>query len=233
MIIDTHAYCFEPWGCARGYESPAAHLALLQSGNAGHHQPALRINDGVIGDSAALTRDDCDFRLDRLRGRIEWADTADGGRRYSKYFTPPALVGPEYTPQALDAEMHYAGVDAALLHTNDMLVRDPTFYRDIVRAFPGRLYAMAPSREQLIMTDVDAAIKEIEFGIRDCCLHAIKFHVNTWYNHTTERWDDNDAIRPYWEAATNLGVPVFFTPGHGPISGQGNKAGFSNMYHLR
>ena len=50
------------------------------------------------------------------------------------------------------------------------------------------------------------------------------------YNHTTKRWDDNDVIRPYWEAATTLGVPVFFTPGHGPISGQGHSAGFSNMY---
>jgi hypothetical protein len=62
-----------------------------------------------------------------------------------------------------------------------MLVRDPTYYRDIVRAHPGRLYAMAPSREDLIATGaVDAAVEAIRFGVRNCGLHAIKFHVNTW-----------------------------------------------------
>lgn len=226
MIIDTHAYCFAPLDSARGYDSAAAHLALVASGNAGHHQPALRLDDGKIGDSAALTRADCGFRLDKQRGRIEWTDTTDGSR-YSKYFIPPALIGMEYTPHALDAEMHYAGVDAALLHTNDMLVRDPSYYRDVVRAFPGRLFAMTPSREGLITTDTAAAIRDVEYGIRDCGLHAIKFHVNSWYNHTAEPWDDNDAIRPYWEAVTALDVPIFFTPGHGPLSGQGNAAGFS------
>ena len=46
-----------------------------------------------------------------------------------------------------------SGVDAALLHTNDMLVRDPTFYQGTCAAFPGRFYAMAPSNEALITTD--------------------------------------------------------------------------------
>ena len=121
-------------------------------------------------------------------------------------------------------------MDAALLHTNDMLVRDPTFYQGICSAFPGRFYAMAPSNEALITTDSAAAVEGIRRGITTCGLHAIKFHINTWYNHTDERWDDNDSIRPYWEAATSLGVPVFFTPGHGPIAGQGHGSGFSNMY---
>ena len=103
-------------------------------------------------------------------------------------------------------------MDAALLHTNDMLVRDPTFYQGICSAFPGRFYAMAPSNEALITTDSAAAVEGIRRGITTCGLHAIKFHINTWYNHTDERWDDNDSIRPYWEAATSLGVPVFFTP---------------------
>ena len=123
-----------------------------------------------------------------------------------------------------------SGVDAALLHTNDMLVRDPTFYQGICSAFPGRFYAMAPSNEALITTDSAAAVEGIRRGVTTCGLHAIKFHINTWYNHTDERWDDNDSIRPYWEAATSLGVPVFFTPGHGPIAGQGHGSGFSNMY---
>ena len=52
-------------------------------------------------------------------------------------------------------------MDAALLHTNDMLVRDPTFYQGICSAFPGRFYAMAPSNEALITTDSAAAVEGI------------------------------------------------------------------------
>jgi hypothetical protein len=121
MIIDTHAYVFEPWDSTRGYASSAAHLALVKSGIAGHHQPALRIKDGVIGDSAALNREDCDFRLNKRAGRVEWVDTKDSGRRYSKYFSPPALLGLQYTPQALDAEMHYVSAVKPLLLSSSVI----------------------------------------------------------------------------------------------------------------
>ena len=106
MIIDTHAYCFEAWDSARGYPGGAAeHLQLVLEGNAGHHQPAMRIPDGALGDSAAMLRPDANFRLDKRGGRIMWDD---GGASYSKYFSPPNLLGCEYTPYSLDSEMHYA-----------------------------------------------------------------------------------------------------------------------------
>ena len=55
MIIDTHAYCFEAFDATepgRGWADPAEHLALHRAGNAGHHQPALRLDDGLVGDKA-------------------------------------------------------------------------------------------------------------------------------------------------------------------------------------
>lgn len=228
MIIDAHAYCFEAWDSSRGYGSVEEHLALVAEGNAGHHQPALRLSDGSVAEAAASTGlTPLSMRLDKRRGRVVW-DYGDDS--YTKHFAPPNLIGCEYSPHSLDGEMLYAGVDAALLHTNDMLVRDPTYYRDVVAAFPGRFYAMAPSDEALITTDTPAAIQAIQYGARDCALSAIKFHVNSWYNKTSERWDDNEMIQPYWKAVEQLKLPVFLTPGHGPISGQGNRAGFANMY---
>eukprot|EP01046_Picozoa_sp_COSAG06_P037479 COSAG06_NODE_4233_length_4446_cov_6.373821_7_plen_56_part_01 len=53
MIIDAHAYCFEAWDSPRGYASADEHLALVAEGNAGHHQPALRLSDGAAADAAA------------------------------------------------------------------------------------------------------------------------------------------------------------------------------------
>eukprot|EP01051_Picozoa_sp_SAG22_P001486 SAG22_NODE_59_length_23617_cov_252.868144_4_plen_201_part_00 len=198
MIVDTHAYCFLPLDSARGYASSDDHLARVCSGNAGHHQPALRINDGAAGDSAAMLRDGSNFRLDRQRGRIVWDDpaaAAEGGAAaaassssssssYSKYFLPPNLLNLEYTPHSLDCEMHYARVDVALLHTNDMLVRDPSYYAEVCAAFPGRFRAMAPTREDLIAAgDSAAAVAQIRASIAGSAgLHAIKFHVNTWYS---------------------------------------------------
>ena len=228
MIIDAHAYCFEAWDSARGYASADEHLALVAEGNAGHHQPALRLSDGYMaGSDASAALTPLSMRLDKRRGRIVWDA---GGESYTKHFAPPNLIGCEYSPYSLDAEMLYAGVDAALLHTNDMLVRDPTYYRDVAAAFPGRFYAMAPTNEALITTNCTAAIQAIRYGAQDCALSAIKFHVNSWYNASPERWDDNNMIRPYWKVVEQLGLPVFLTPGHGPISGQDNAAGFANMY---
>eukprot|EP01051_Picozoa_sp_SAG22_P001487 SAG22_NODE_59_length_23617_cov_252.868144_5_plen_101_part_00 len=43
-----------------------------------------------------------------------------------------------------------------------------------------------------------------------------------------DRWDTNPLIDPYWEAATQLGVPIFVTPGHGPQVAQAQA--FGNMY---
>ena len=49
----------------------------------------------------------------------------------------------EYTGAQLDAEMHYAGVDAALLHTDPMMVRSSEPLRDICDEFPGRMWALS------------------------------------------------------------------------------------------
>eukprot|EP01050_Picozoa_sp_SAG11_P037986 SAG11_NODE_15269_length_583_cov_1.264463_1_plen_92_part_01 len=42
-------------------------------------------------------------------------------------------------------------------------------------------------------------------------------------------WDDEALTAPYWESVASLGVPIFVTPGHGPIAAATTGA-FGNMY---
>ena len=54
MIIDSHAYCFEPADSPRGYADSREHLLEVQMSYARHHQPAFRISDRVEGPSDVL-----------------------------------------------------------------------------------------------------------------------------------------------------------------------------------
>ena len=221
MIIDSHAYCFEPLDSPRGYASGEEHLRWAQAANASHHQPAMRIPDGEVGPSDVLdpagTHDinnlpDLRFRVNKPRGRVVWNWE---GREYTKYFLPPNLRNTEFTPFSLDCEMHYAGVDAVLLHTDPSLVRDSSYLQEIVERFPGRMYAMAPVEEWRIIPETDAVIAEIVRAVEEHGLHAVKFIPPLCYMTSDEAWDDGP-YRPFWEAVTGLGVPIFFTLGAGP-----------------
>ena len=104
----------------------------------------------------------------------------------------------EYTGAQLDAEMHHAGVDAALLHTDPMMVRSSEPLRDICDEFPGRMwalipaplllplarssdgrvlasFAMAPVDEWRIPTEGPAIIAALRTAVREHRLHAVKF----------------------------------------------------------
>ena len=228
MIIDSHAYCFEPLDSPRGYASSAEHLRWSQVAHATHHQPALRIPDGWVGSSDVLDpkggRDlddlpDLRFRVDKLRGRAVWDWE---GREYTKYFMPPNLRNTEFTPFGLDCEMHHAGVDAVLLHTDPALVRDSSYLGEIVKGFPGRIFSMAPVDEWRIIAETDAVIAETAAAIEEDGLHAVKFIPPLCYLASDQAWDDGP-YRPFWEAALDLGVPIFFTMGAGPGDFKGGK----------
>ena len=221
MIIDSHAYCFEPLDSPRGYASMEEHLRWVQLAHATHHQPALRIADGRVGPSAVLdpggSRDlddlpDLGFRVDKARGRAGWSWE---GREYTKYFLPPNLRHGEFTPFGLDCEMHHAGVDAVLLHTDPALVRDSSYLGEIVESFPGRIFSMAPVDEWRIIAETDAVIAETAGAVEKEGLHAVKFIPPMCYLAGDQAWDDGP-YRPFWETVVGLGVPIFFTLGAGP-----------------
>ena len=81
MIIDSHAYCFEPADSSRGYATAQEHLAIVQQAQARHHQPAMRLQDGAEGRSDILDPNgttpldklpDVNFRIDKEAGRVLW-----------------------------------------------------------------------------------------------------------------------------------------------------------------
>ena len=222
MIIDSHAYCFESADSPRGYESADEHLRWVQAGYAGHHQPAFRLRDRAPSPSRVLAPKgsndlsllpDVNFHVDHAAGRVVWDYE---GEEHTKHFYPPNLRNCEFTPQSLIGEMDYAGVDVALLHTNPMLGRDSAYLAECVRLAPGRIRSMAPVDEWRIRDEMGAVIEELTTAITQHGLHAIKFN-SMGYSVSDEPWDDG-FYRPFWEAATSLGVPVFFTLGQGPES---------------
>lgn len=223
MIIDSHVYCFPPLDSPAGHPSSAAHLRWLQAAHAAHHQPAYRLPDRQPASSQPLSPagydplgdlPDRQFRLDRAGGRVLW--TVDGSD-YTKQFLPPNLPDMAYSAGNLIAEMDYAGVDAALLHTDPMLGRDAAFLAYCISQFPDRLRAMAPVDEWRIQAETDAVIAELMTSIQVHRLRAIKFIPQLAYLSSPEPWDDG-YFRPFWEAAIALDVPIFLTLGTGPAS---------------
>ena len=224
MIIDSHAYTFLPSDDPRGYSSGKEHLARVQSSYAGHHQPAFRLRDRAPGDASVLnpegTRNpdrmpDVNFRLDRAAGRLVW--TVDGDD-YTKHYFPPNLRDLEYTPDSLIGEMDYAGVDLALIHTDPMLLRDSSYLAECIAKFPNRLRAMAPVDEWRIAGETDVVTRDLVRAIKEHGLHAIKFNAPLTFEAGPDSWDDG-RYRRFWDAASALGVPVFFTLGTGPAGG--------------
>jgi predicted TIM-barrel fold metal-dependent hydrolase len=220
MIVDSHVYCFEPVDRPAGFASSEEHLRWVQASHAVHHQPAWRVRDRAPADSRVLAPagrtdlsclPDVSFRVDHACGRVVW--TIDG-EAYTKQFFPPNLRDLEFTPHGLIAEMDYAGVDMALLHTNPMLGRDSAYLADCVRLYPQRLRSMAPVDEWRIRSEMDAVIADLTTAIARRGLHAIKFNAPLASISGPEPWDDGP-YRPFWEAATALRVPVFFTLGTG------------------
>ena len=225
MIVDSHAYCFEPADSPAGFATAAEHLKWVQYAQAAHHQPAFRLRDRSAGLSEVVAPagssplgdlPDVGLYIDHAAGRVVWEWE---GEQYSKHFYPPNLRNCEFTPFSLIGEMDYAGVDWALLHSNPMLGRGSTFLTDCVQRFPLRFKAMAPVDEWRIVTETDAVIEELVTAIETDGLHAIKFNP-LHYLVGVEAWDDG-RFRPFWETATGLGVPIFFTLSTGSAFGRG------------
>jgi len=226
MIIDSHVYCFAPINTPAGHASSEEHLKWVQAAHAQHHQPAWRISDRSPVPSTPLAPrgaldlndlPDVGFGVDHKRGRVVW--TVDG-EACTKQFFPPNLIDLTFSPHSLIAEMDYARVDMALLHTDPMLGRDAAYLADCIRQYPGRLRAMAPVDEWRIWDEMDEVIQEMQRAITDLGLHAIKFIPQLAYRSSPEPWDDG-RYRPFWETATSLDVPIFFTLGTGPVAMRG------------
>lgn len=222
MIIDSHVYCFVSPDEPAGHESAEAHLREVQVFHALHHQPAWRTRDHGPSEAGRLLdptpgeplrpASRAAFRVDRVHNRLTW--TLDG-EDHTKQIYPPNLHRVAFGPGSCIAEMDYAEVDAALMHVDRALGLDVSYLADCVRRYPGRLYSMTPVDEAAIGRDTDRVLRELDAAIRVLGLHAIKFIPEYAYRAGSGEWDDG-AFRPFWELATSLGVPIFFTLGAAP-----------------
>lgn len=217
MIIDSHIYCFPALDSLAGHRSVPEHLRAVQWGHSRHQQPAIRLRDRTAVAPETLLVDpngqppwylaDVGFRIDHTHHRVQY--TVDG-EAYTQHYLPPNLHDTAFDAASAIAEMDYAGVDMALMHTELMLGRDVPYLADCIRRYPDRFRSMAPVDEWRIRSDPDGVIREVTDAVRGFGLHAIKF--STFYAYTAgpEPWDDG-LYRPFWEAITKLGVPIFFT----------------------
>ena len=220
MIIDSHIYLFTPIDSPEGPNKSTQRIRWAQSSYSGHHQPAWRIKDHQVSDSSAIgpkTQKDIDdlpdvnFRADHDYGRIVW--TIDG-EDYTKQFFPPNLKNMEYTPYSAISEMDYAGIDMALIHTDPMLVRDVDFLSSCVTEFPNRFRTMVPVDEWDVEHNCDKILEKLVYSISELNLHAIKFHTSLVKNELKKDWSSGP-LKYFWDTATSLGVPIFFTLGTG------------------
>ena len=213
IVVDSHVYTFEA--------PTAAQMPELQVWHALHHQPAWRIRDRAESDPRRLldpTPDepyrlaDADFRVDQVHRRFVW--TVDG-EDVTKQIYPPNLADLAYGPASCIAEMDYAGVDVGLIHVDRVLGWDAAYFAESVRSYPDRLRSMAPVDESSIAAEPDRVARDLEHAIRDLGLHAIKFIPEYAYRSGARDWVDGP-FATFWQAATTLDVPVFFTLGAAP-----------------
>ncbi|MBL9214011.1 MAG: amidohydrolase family protein [Opitutaceae bacterium] len=238
MIVDSHAYCFTAPDTPAGHESAAAHLEFWQRQQALHHQPAYRVRDRARGDSRVLldpTPEDPlrlsekrHFRVDRVSNRFIW--TVDG-EDYTKQQLPPNVI--EFSPGALIAEMDYADVDWALLHTDATLSKDMAHLAACIRAYPHRLRAMGLVDEWQIPHHPDVAIAQAVDSISRHGLHALKIIPEYAYRMSGSRSFNDPSWRPFWEAVIPLQVPFFFTLGARPDATDPRQGFVDELWELR
>jgi predicted TIM-barrel fold metal-dependent hydrolase len=222
LVVDSHIYTFVGPAEPAGLSSVAERMRGYQVWHALHHQPAWRIRDRAVADASRLldpTPDDplrpaagVDFRADLVHRRFVW--TVDGDD-ITKQIFPPDLAGLAFGPESAIAEMDYAGIDMGLIHVDRALGFDATYLAACVARYPDRLRSMAPVDEPAIPDDPDRVAGDLMTAIRDLGLHALKFIPEYAYRAGRGAWDDGP-FRTFWETATSLGVPIFFTLGPAP-----------------
>ena len=218
IIFDNHAYCFPDLRGNGGFDNPEQFKRHLQLAIGSHFQPSWRKRDRVNVDSSDLIDSSMGWGFDALKdadfraagyGRFEW-DV--GKEQYVKQYFPPSVVDMSYSADALVAEMDYAGIDVALLHRIPYLGISNEFISDCVRKFPERLCGLAYIEEWRIRSEQDWAIKKLQHAVKGLGLAALQFLPDHFSLYGQDDDWVSDEFNPYWDAFTDLGVPLFITP---------------------
>ena len=212
MIIDGHAYCFPARDEAAGYASPDERWRQFQLELAGHHQPVWRVRDRATADNNTIadpqTGELRDIEFTVHRNRFTWDYE---GETYTKQYYPPMLYRGDAPAELLIAEMDYAGIDLALLHTSPQLGRLNDYLANAAAQYPDRLRWLVSLDEGQIPDDPDAAVAEAARWLAADGAAGYQFHAKFYYlGGRDEPWDAG-AMRPFWDSIATPGSTVYFT----------------------
>ncbi len=222
MIIDCYPSSFAQWDSAAGYKSRAEKMEVIHRELATHHQPAWSARDRAPVDNSSLINPDTgeltNARWTRHMGQLAWEYE---GETYVKQYFPPMLHNLECPPELMIAEMDYAGIDCGILHTHPHKGRytfQNEFQRNVVNLYPDRLMRLVMVEAHSIPANPEKAAEEVAWEVVNSkSPSGLQFMPRYYYSPPLhdqqghrDPWDE-EAMRPFWDAVTRLGVPVFFT----------------------
>ena len=212
MIIDGHAYCFPARDQAAGFSSVEKRWREFQRELGGHHQSVWRVRDRAPADNSTLvdptTGELNEVRFTAHRNRFTWDYE---GETYTKQYYPPMLYQMESPPSMLIAEMDYAGIDMAVLHTSPQLGRLNGYLASGTSEYPDRLRWLINLDEGHVPRNLDSALAEVQKFKEHGQACGFQFIPKFYYlGGHTEPWDA-DLMRPFWDGLASLGLTVYFT----------------------
>ena len=212
MLIDGHAYIFEPMDSPAGYPTPDQKMRAVQQELSGHHQPVWRVRDRAPADNSVLADPDSgalhQVAWGRDKDRLTWAYR---GETYTKQYLPPMLNNLEMPAERLIAEMDYAGVDVAILHNASHLGRNNRLHSEATARFPDRLKSLINLPEADIPSDPSAALREVERWLNAGGVCGFQFFTRTYWEGGREVGWNEGAMRDFWRGMSGLGLPIYFT----------------------
>ena len=212
MLIDGHAYIFEPMDSAAGYPTIEQKMQAVQQELSIHHQPVWRVRDRARADNSVLADPDSgalhQVTWGRDKDRLTWTYE---GETYTKQYLPPMLNNLEMPAERLIAEMDYAGVDLAILHNASHLGRNNKLHSEATSLYPDRLKSLVHVPETDIPSDPSAALKEVEYWLNAGGVCGLQFFTRPYSTGGfAESWNMGP-MREFWQGISSLGLPVYFT----------------------
>ena len=221
-IVDSHAYCFSAPDTPAGHPTVADHMALWQWGYARHHQPAFRVRDRTPADSSVLARDRRPTEPSDWRPTVtsESTTTASGSSgpstartsprsscRRTRSNTRPAISSPTWTTPASTGRCSMSTRPSRRTSST----RPPASGHTRTDSARWRRSTSGGSRASPTRSS-----RQAREAIEVHGLHAIKIIPEYAYLLAGAESFDGPAWRPFWDAVTQLDVPIFFTLGAPP-----------------
>ena len=234
--IDCHAHIFPPLARACGLPDAETHLLFQQRAIHTHgNQPVCRLRDHAIVEardlwdaadpSEAGRATDVDFRVGRM-GRFEWTV---GGEDYYVQFLPPGLQDMHFGPEALVAQMDYAGIQTAVLQ-NDHIYGDlAEYFAAAIARYPGRFIGLANVEEAFAYRD-DQLVR-LHAAIEKQGMAGLYYTLSGFFRNGYAEYFSDAAFHPFWAAVADFGIPVFWVfLGDSPAGGFKEEMGLFRIW---